>query len=497
MCMCASVHTPGLFEQLEGGGEGGYRQELLVRELTPLEQNVLLCRVCRGVMRDVCLRQHQEGEGEVEGEVAQKVAELLIQCPLYGEGCEWVGPTPTAETHLLECEYKPRSCVFSPYGCRALIPRGKINSHLQESSTQHLRQLMEHVGRHGLQLEKARIEMEMLRARNTDLEASLNQQTLALRTQLSAAEISNRIRGEGFCWVIHGAAEQIRLCSKLWSPCFFVDGYKFQAMAAFGYEDTPYLALFLCLVRGDRDPELDWPMRLDRDKFVFSLRNNTGVDVQLLTVSVEANTDNFKRPETGRNKARGTAELVSLSVLSADYCQGDAIALRVCLRRKIDAVETLEREVQALLRSQEIRSLGYVWRVEGVSQRIAEKREEWGPSFYVGRYLFQPSVRFYCGSLPNMGLYIALFRGPYDSELTWPFRLGGGRFVFVVLDSAGHEAVASSIPTSEKSQLIFSRPEALRNSAYGSANLISHDSILKGSFLVDDSIAIKIVIRNV
>ena len=502
--MCASVPTDVLlFEQVGSTGDqlGGYKRDLLVKDLTHLEEKMLICRVCGGVMRESCFRQHEQGEGEGEGAeagvVRQAVAELIIQCPLYGEGCEWVGVIPTCETHLSECEYRAMSCVFSAYGCKAHIPRGKIESHMRESSGKHLEQLMEQVGRYGLQLEKTKIEMEVLRARNTDLETSLSQQIISLRSQLSAAEISNRVRGDGFSWLIPGVSEQIKLCSKLWSPCFYIDGYKFQVMTAFGYEGTSYLALFLCLVRGEMDQELDWPFRLDRDKFVFSLRNNSGADIQLLTVfTADSNADNFKRPETSRNKARGTSELVPLSTLSADYCRGDSITLRVCVRCKVDTAESLGRDVQALLRSQELRGLGYLWRVEGVSRIMAEKREEWGPAFYVGRYLFQPSVRFFCSSPPNMGLYIALCKGPYDSELAWPFRLGSEKFVFAVLDSAGHEAATNSIVISEKNQHIFSRPEGLRNSAYGCANIISHESIQRGSFLVEDSICIKIVIRN-
>ena len=507
--MCASVSSEGLlFEQLEGGGEGGYKKDLLVRELSSLEEKMLICRLCKGVMREPCFLQHQQGEGEGAGDgetggegtetgtVRQTVAELRIQCPLYGEGCEWVGATLSAQTHLQECDYRPRSCVFSPYGCRAQIPRGKIETHMRENTGQHLVQLMEQVGRYSLQLEKTRIELEVLQARNTDLEASMSQQTLALSTQLTAAEVSNRVRGDGFCWWIPSVSEQITLSSKLWSPCFYLDGYKFQLMAAFGHEGSSYLALFLCLVRGERDAELEWPFRMDRDKFVFSLRNNSGTDVQLLTISpADSNLDNFKRPETSRNKARGTSELISLPSLSADYCTEDAVSLRVCVRSKTDPGESLNRDVQALLRSQEVRSLGYVWRVERVSRLMSERREEWGPSFYVGRYLFQPSVRFHCSSLPNMGLFIALFRGPYDSELSWPFRMGNEKFVFSVLDSVGHEAV-SFIATSEKSQQIFSRPDALRNPAYGTANLMSHEAMQRAGVIVDDSIYIKIVIRK-
>ncbi|KAI6651543.1 TNF receptor-associated factor 6 [Oopsacas minuta] len=502
--MCTNISAYELlYEHVGKNNEqpvlGGYRKDLLIKELTELEEKMLICRVCGGVMREECFKQHDDShsEGVDPGVVGETVAELRIQCPLHTHGCIWVDVIPKVQQHFEHCVYRAKSCVYSEYGCKTLIQRGKIDSHLKESCNEHMLQLLEQVKKCTLKLDSSNIKIEALTVRNLELESSLKQQTRLLAAQIEAVKLSNRIRADGVSWVVTGVAQQIEERAKIWGPYFYVDGYKFQIMLAFGYEDTSYVALFLCLVRGERDQDMIWPFRLDREKFVFTLRKTCGTEVTLLTVSTsESNTDNFKRPESSRNKAPGTAELVSISSLLSDYCSGDCITVTTCVRNRTDPIEDLNREVQILLRSQDIRGVGVVWKIENISKMMEEKKEKWGPSFYVGRYLFHPSVRFFCNSIPNMGLFITLFKGPYDNEIAWPFRMGNDRFIFAILDKQGNEAVTNSIILSEKNIHFFVRPEGPRNSAYGCANLISHDYIFNRDLLIGNCLNIKIMIRN-
>ena len=504
MCSSADPVYELLYEPVGKSNEdpvfGGYRKDLLIKELTELEEKMLICRVCGGVMREDCFTQHEnvkkEGACADTGIVGETVAELRIQCPLYNQGCYWVDVIPEVHKHLDMCAYRAKSCIYSEYGCTALIQQGKIESHLRDNCNEHMLQLLEQVRKCTLLLEKRNLEIESLTVRNLELEATLKQRTKHLQTQLDAVETGSMIRAEGITWVIHDVVQRVQDKAKVWGPHFYVDGYKFQIMLAFGYEDNAFLALFLCLVRGEKDQDLQWPFYLDKEKFVFSLRKSSGAEVTLLTVTTsEANIENFRRPESSRNKARGTTELVSLPCLLSDYCSEDSITVKTCVRRRTDATEELSREVQTLLRSQDIRGVGYVWRVEGVSRLIAEGMEEWGPSFYVGRYLFHPTVRFCCNSQPNMGLYVALFKGPYDNELNWPLRMGNDKFTFVLLDRHGNEAVTNSAVITEKIIHHFMRPEGVRNSAYG-CSMISHEMLLDGGFIVEDCLCIKIMIKS-
>ena len=504
MCSSADPVYELLYEPVSKSNEnlvlGGYKKDLLIRELTELEEKMLICRVCGGVMREDCFTQHEdvkkEGAYADTGIVGETIAGLRIQCPLYNQGCCWVDVIPEVHKHLDNCAYRAKSCIYSEYGCTALIQQGKIESHLRDSCNEHMLQLLQQVRKCTLLLDKSNLEIESLAARNFELEATLKQRTKYLQAQVDAVEMSNKIRAGGITWVFRDIVQQIQDKAKIWGPHFYVDGYKFQVMLVFGHEDSASLALFLCLVRGERDQDLQWPFKLDKEKFVFSLQKRSGAEVTLLTITTsEANLENFRRPESSRNKARGTTELVPLSCLS-DYCSEDSITVKTCVQCRTDVTEELSREVQTLLRSQDIRGMGIVWKVEGISRMIADKVEEWGPSFYVGRYLFHPTVRFCCNSLPNMGLYVALFKSPYDNELSWPFRMGSDKFTFILLDRHGNEAVTNSAVITEKNIHLFTRPEGVRNPAYGCASMISHEMLLDGDFMVEDCLCIKIKIQS-
>ena len=510
--MCAEASNCDiLFEYVNRSSEdtelGGYRRDLIVKELTPLEENMLVCKVCRGVMRDDCFRRHDASRrASIDpGVVGETISKLRILCPLNEKGCEWVGLIPDAESHLDQCDYKPNRCIFSEYGCPALIPRGRIDTHLQESSSEHMLQLLEQVKRcalqverSALQLERSGIEMERLRTQNLELEERFKQQQQSLASKLNAAEISSRIRGEGFHWSVSDVSHKIEDCTNLWGPYLYVDGYKFQLKVCFGFENKSSLALFLCVVRGEQDDLLRWPFKLESEKFVFSMRNSSGSDTHLLTITTGDSTQAFKRPEGDRKLHRGTEEFVSHSDLLSLYCLDNNFTVRVCVRPRTDAVDALRREVQALSRSQDIRGSGYMWRVEGVAQKIADRENAgniWGPSFYVGRYLFQPAVRFHCNNQDSMGLFIALFKGPHDNDLPWPFRFGSEKFSFSLLDKDGRESVTNSVSVDEKNRDLFNRPDGHRNKAYGCPNLIPHKSLTE-SVLQDDSLTVKIAIKS-
>ena len=111
----------------------GYRRNILLRKMTAVEEGLVLCHVCEGILRDANMHQ-----GEITcllcapddvtphpvNRVINVVLNLESKCPLAGK-CEWVGLLIEAEDHLKECGYIKILCA-----CNSLVERKDIAKHL-------------------------------------------------------------------------------------------------------------------------------------------------------------------------------------------------------------------------------------------------------------------------------------------------------------------------------------------------------------------------------
>ncbi|KAI6661204.1 TNF receptor-associated factor 4-like [Oopsacas minuta] len=116
-----------VYIKTEDGSYRGWRVDLLIDKLSSkMEEKILLCSSCKGMLRDACLYEGDLRCGVCipEGVAWQPVimnreivSDKMISCPLKKRGCEWSDTVSTVIHHLEECEFFP---VLCPLGCVCL-----------------------------------------------------------------------------------------------------------------------------------------------------------------------------------------------------------------------------------------------------------------------------------------------------------------------------------------------------------------------------------------
>ena len=112
----------------------GYKMDFLSQNLTEMEHGLIICRICKGIMRDACayhgditcrLCSQDTADYNSVSRIRELVGKLGIKCPLLRD-CSWTGKLDEADTHLFVCESSLISC---PLGCKCVIKRCEMNVH--------------------------------------------------------------------------------------------------------------------------------------------------------------------------------------------------------------------------------------------------------------------------------------------------------------------------------------------------------------------------------
>ena len=97
-----------------GGDYGGYRKDILTENLTEKKKSVLICTVCKGIMKEACISTSGEqfcsccvesiSKG-LDTAIRKTINSLKCCCPLIERGCKWLGTLEDCENHLDTCGY--------------------------------------------------------------------------------------------------------------------------------------------------------------------------------------------------------------------------------------------------------------------------------------------------------------------------------------------------------------------------------------------------------
>ena len=130
-------------ERMEGV-YGGYRKDILKENLTKRDRVLLICEICKGIMREASM----SGSGEQfcsscdVGTVSpasnvtlrRMISLLKCCCPLVYRGCDWLGTLNDCEAHLETCGYVYDLCL----GCEELLQRNELKFHEKENCPQRI-----------------------------------------------------------------------------------------------------------------------------------------------------------------------------------------------------------------------------------------------------------------------------------------------------------------------------------------------------------------------
>ena len=278
----------------------GYKPDLLTRELSFLEREMLSCTECKGILREPqhldngyrckeCLLDGEQGKFD---EMKSKLIEKLgVRCPFEEDGCEWIGTLSGILEHSKECVIIGVPCPFNSYGCDVVRKRKDMETHEEQYLMKHLKLMKERIDK---------IEREV------------------------------NITG-GIEWEIKGVKELIHEGGIQWSSCFYVGLYKFQVSFQSEYENDPnYISVLIYVCRGDFDENLEWPFN---GKFNITIVNKTDIDKSITYHFVTDNTniDAFVKPyNNGNNEGYGCPEFASdEELLLKSFSKDNSIVLKV------------------------------------------------------------------------------------------------------------------------------------------------------------------------
>ncbi|KAI6658037.1 TNF receptor-associated factor 5-like [Oopsacas minuta] len=109
----------------------GYKRDYLARNLTEMEEGLVVCKVCSGIMREAsisngettCLNCGPRKFNPVKM-VHNAVNQLEIKCPILRD-CIWNSKLSEAEKHLDNCNSFVLQCVY----CKVTVTRGEYDNH--------------------------------------------------------------------------------------------------------------------------------------------------------------------------------------------------------------------------------------------------------------------------------------------------------------------------------------------------------------------------------
>ena len=124
-----------------GGRNGGYRKDILTDNLTERDKTGLICKVCKGIMKEACISSsgeqfcsychysHSDSKETPDVSVRKMIVTLKCCCPLIERGCKWMGTLENCENHLDTCGYVYGRCKLK---CRVVLGRDKLEIHEKE-----------------------------------------------------------------------------------------------------------------------------------------------------------------------------------------------------------------------------------------------------------------------------------------------------------------------------------------------------------------------------
>ena len=212
-------------------GFGGYKRELLIQNLSILEESLVVCPKCKGIMRDAsvwgglttcfdcCDNILCSARSDL---LRENIALMQSKCPLYDRGCSWGGVLGEIRSHLGLCQYLSMECPYAKYGCKfkSLEP-GEVAKHTTDFVFEHLEMRM-----NLMELENAQ-----LKVTNRAIERQLE----ALRGKAPLSKfVENRKKClEGVEWRIR-EGDIIGRQGELDGPTFYIKGYHLQLVGKVG-----------------------------------------------------------------------------------------------------------------------------------------------------------------------------------------------------------------------------------------------------------------------
>ena len=223
-----------------------------------------------------------------------------------------------------DCPLEVVPCSMAEFGCRELIPRGELESHVACCAP-------------GRAAKMAQVILEQ-RKEIKDLCELVKTQS----TRLKELEITSYPSHGQFTWRIDEIREKIRTAQAnlegpdavVYSPAFFTGeaGYKLcLCVYPAGDNNQGCLSLYFVVMKGPYDEVLPWPFQR---RVCLSLINTRGGQNIVKEIVPDPRLHYFHRPRENRNVGYGYPKFMPLTKLQnqeSEYVAGGAIFMRVTI----------------------------------------------------------------------------------------------------------------------------------------------------------------------
>ena len=366
---------------------GGIKKDLLVRELSNLEEKYVECCSCKGVLRDTvftdkgykCSNCVNKDEDKNMVEVDQPAIDRMeVFCPMRHKGCERKETVSTLEEHLANCEFFPVACEFN---CDKILLASEMEEHIANECENrkldceycednmragdmdgHLlvcaehpvlcpnecgqdemkrKELQEHIDsaceltvlkcaytQSGCEVSLARNEMKQHENEHQSEHLSL------LNAHIKRLE-SSIMRNSNGTIVLHISELESKLSSEegiqIASDAFYACLYKCQAIVELNDRSRKVLGLYVRVVKGEWDDQLKWPFS---GRITFTMINKKR-EKQSKMRSVEirgGEEENFGCPGDELKPGKGFSVFASHELIKqAKFSTGDSLLLKICV----------------------------------------------------------------------------------------------------------------------------------------------------------------------
>ncbi|KAI6658973.1 TNF receptor-associated factor 3 [Oopsacas minuta] len=478
-----------VYIKTEDGSYRGWRVDLLIDNLSnKMEEKILLCSSCQGMLRDACIYEGDLKCGVCipEGVAWQPVkmnrgivSDKMISCPLKKRGCKWSDTVSTVMYHLEECEFFP---VLCPLGCVCLEGerKGKV-----------------------VKLEKRRIaehQRDSCRLRELVCEFCMNKvKACEMNPHLEICEhfpvlCPNRCVIEG--------EEGTRQVKRRDVPVHLSDECPLQKV------ECPYW------IYGCREEMERKEMNLHEREFLhihhrLSITDMKQKQIQLskdnklLEEKLDTATERIVLVE--KNFESKSKELLTFKQNQIETNDKLAIANTKIenLEKQISEKDSELKSIIEVLYSHTSLSTGQLeWKIQGVKQKIENKEITYSDPFFLGLYKCQMKIQWnnygfadvFAWNTDKVCVFICIMKGGYDDKLHWPIRY---KYTFILLNHINNKKNYEYTNQITKEDLekypnSLKRPTEMRNDGLGTRSFISNTEILEAKYCKEDSITLLI-----
>ncbi len=220
------------------------------------------------------------------------------------------------------------------------------------------------------------------------------------------------------CFTLSEFAKRKEFNNNYYSNPFFShrNGYKMQILVCAAKGQN--VGLYLYLLKGPNDDQLQWPFQGDVVIELVNWRNDKGHHSKVISLSSNCTCNRVMTGDRGSD-GWGNAEFISHHALPYNPSTGTEYLQNDCLHFRVKEVAVFSSPTLHRVPAWQIRPPYFQFTVNNFTRRKSLKNQYYSPAFYThrGGYKMRLEVKV---NQQTISLYARLLKGENDAALSWP-----------------------------------------------------------------------------